>query len=394
MNEPKKVAAVVTEYRLHSHADVIVGKILEGYHHDGGAGPNLKLVSLYVDQFPANDMSRALAKKYSFTIHDSIPAALTAGGKELAVDGVLSIGEHGKYPRNDKGQVLYPRRRFFEQVADTFARCKKAVPVFNDKHLAATWADAKWMYDRARELFVPFLAGSSLPVTWRRPPLQLPKNCDLVEAVQVGYGPLEAYGFHALESLQCLAERRRGGESGVQAVQCLQGEAMWQALDQGRWSKPLLEAALARVPAHAAGDYRGPTARAADAAVFLVEYRDGFRAAVAMLNGWVHEGDGGAFCFAGRLKGEDRPAATHFYLQQPDPFAHFAYLVKAIDATIQTGHAVYPVERTLLTTGILDAAMTSRAENHRRVETPHLAVRYQPTDWPFATDPVPKAVKR
>jgi hypothetical protein len=394
MNEPKKVAAVVTEYRLHSHADVIVGKILEGYHHDGGAGPNLKLVSLYVDQFPASDMSRALAKKRGFTIYDSIPAALTAGGKELAVDGVLSIGEHGKYPRNDKGQVLYPRRRFFEQVADTFAHCKKAVPVFNDKHLAATWADAKWMYDRARELFVPFLAGSSLPVTWRRPPLQLPKNCDLVEAVQVGYGPLEAYGFHALESLQCLAERRRGGESGVQAVQCLQGEAMWQALDQGRWSKPLLEAALARVPAHAAGDYRGPTAKAADAAVFLVEYRDGFRAAVAMLNGWVHEGDGGAFCFAGRLKGEDRPATTHFYLQQPDPFAHFAYLVKAIDATIQTGHAVYPVERTLLTTGILDAVITSRAENHRRIETPHLAVRYQPTDWPFATDPVPKAVKR
>src|SRR5262249_21284482 len=273
-NEPKKVAAVVTEYRLHSHADVIVGKILEGYHHDGGAGPNLKLVSLYVDQFPASDMSRALAKKHGFMIYDSIPAALTAGGKELAVDGVLCIGEPGRYRKNDKDQVRYPGRGFFEQVADTFARCKKAVPVFTDKHLAATWADAKWMYDRARELFVPLLAGSSLPLTWRRPPLQLPKNCDLVEAVQVGYGPLEAYGFPPLEAVQCLAERRRGGESGVKAVQCLQGEAMWQALDQGRWSKPLLEAALARVPAHAAGDYRGPTAKAADAGVFLVEYRD------------------------------------------------------------------------------------------------------------------------
>jgi hypothetical protein len=394
MSEPKKVAGVVTEYRRHSHADVIVGKILEGFHHDGGAGPNLKLVGLYVDQFPAGDLSRALARKYGFAIRESIADALTLGGKELAVDGVLCIGEHGKYPKNDKGQVLYPRRRFFAEVADTFVRCKKVVPVFSDKHLAATWTDAKWMYDRARELFVPLLAGSSLPVTWRRPPLQLPKNCDLVEAVQVGYGPLEGYGFHALEALQCLAERRRGGETGVKAVQCLQGEAMWQALDQGRWSKPLLEAALARVPAHAAGDYRGPTAKAADAAVFLVEYRDGFRAAVAMMNGWVHEGDGGAFCFAGQLKGEEKPAGTHFYLQQPDPFAHFAYLVKAIEATIQTGHAVYPVERTLLTTGILDAVMTSRAEGNRRLETPHLAIRYQPTDWPFATDPVPKAVRR
>src|SRR5437588_8151267 len=157
MPDPKKVAAIVTEYRLHSHADVIVGKILEGYLHDGGAGPNLRLVSLYVDQFPASDMSRGLARKHGFTIYDSIAAALTAGGKELAVDGVLCIGEHGKYPKNDKGQVLYPRRRFFEQVADTFARCKKAVPVFTDKHLAATWADAQWMYNRARELFVPLL---------------------------------------------------------------------------------------------------------------------------------------------------------------------------------------------------------------------------------------------
>jgi hypothetical protein len=389
----KKIAAIITEYRRHSHADVIVGKVLEGFRHDGGEGPNLELTAMYVDQFPAGDMSRDLAKRYGFMIADSIAGALTRGG-ELAVDGVLCIGEHGKYPDNAKGQKLYPRRRFFEGVAETFARCKKAVPVFNDKHLAATWADAKWMYDKARELFVPFLAGSSLPLTWRRPPLQLPRGCELTEAVQIGYGPFEAYGFHALESLQCLAERRKGGETGVRAVQCLQGEAMWQALDAGRWSKRLLEAAQAVVPAHADGDCRALTAKSPEAGVFLIEYRDGFRAAVAMLNGWVHEGDGGAFCFAGQLKGQDKPVATHFYLQNIDPFGHFAYLVKAIDATIQTGHAVYPVERTLLTTGILDAVMTSRAEDHRRVETPHLAIRYQPTDWPFATDPVPKPIRR
>jgi hypothetical protein len=394
MSEPKKVAAIITEYRRNSHADVIFGKILEGYDQDGGPGPNLRLVSMVVDQFPANDMSRDLAKKHKFTIYDTIEGALTLGSKGLAVDGVLCIGEHGKYPRNEKGQTLYPRRRFFEGVAATFTKCNKSVPVFNDKHLAATWTDAKWMYDKSRELFVPFLAGSSLPVTWRRPPLQLPRNCALTEAVQVGYGGFEAYGFHALESLQCMVERRKGGETGVQAVQCLQGEEMWRALDQGRWSKRLLEAALALVPAHAEGDYRAPTAKAPDGGLFLIEYRDGFRAAVAMMNGYVREGDGGSFCFAGQLQGQDQPAATHFYLQQPAPFGHFAYLVRAIDATIQTGHAVYPVERTLLTTGILDAAMTSRAEKHRRIETPYLDVRYQPIDWPFATGPVPKGSKR
>jgi hypothetical protein len=390
----KNVAAIVTEYRFHSHADVIVGKILEGYNYDGGAGPDLQLVSLVTDQVPKGDMSRDLAKKHGFPIHDTIEKALTLGGKGLAVDGVLLIGEHGRYPTNAKGQILYPRRRFFEGVAEIFAKVGKSVPVFNDKHLAATWTDAKWTYDKARELFVPFLAGSSLPVTWRRPELRLPKGCELVEAVQIGYGPLEGYGFHALEALQCLAERRKGGETGVKAVTCLQGEEMWKALDTGQWSKELLEAAIERVPAHAKGDHREPTAKANNAAVFLIEYRDGFRAAVAMLNGWVHEGDGGAFCFAGKLKDQDKPAATHFYLQQPDPFAHFAYLVKAIDSLIQTGHAPYPVERTLLTTGILDAVMTSKAEKNRRIETPHLAIKYQATDWPFATDPVPKVIKR
>jgi hypothetical protein len=394
MPEPKKVAALVTEYRLHSHADVIVGKILEGYNYDGGAGPNLKLVSLYVDQFPEKDMARDLAKKYKFTIHDTIAGALTLGGKELAVEGVLSIGEHGKYPTNDKGQILYPRRRFFEAAMGVLAKSKKSVPVFNDKHLAATWDDAKWMYDKARELFVPFMAGSSVPVTWRKPELKLPKNCELVEAVQIGYGPFEGYGFHALEGLQCMAERRKGGETGVKAVQCVQGEEMWKALDDGRWSKALLEAAMKLVPSHAKGDVRELTAKAKDAAVFLIEYRDGFKAAVAMLNGWVYEGDGGAFVFAGKLKDKDEPAATHFYLQQPDPFAHFAYLVKAIDSLMMTGHAPYPVERTLLTTGILDAVMTSKAEKGKRIETPQLTIKYEPTEWPFATDPIPKPIKR
>jgi hypothetical protein len=394
MTQPKRVAAIVTEYRRHSHADVIVGKILEGYNHDGRDRPRMRLVSMYVDQFPGGDMSRDLSRKHRFTIYDTIEGALTLGRGQLNVDGVLCIGEHGKYPTNARGQILYPRRRFFETVAAVFARSRHAVPVFNDKHLAATWADARWMYDRARALFVPFMAGSSIPVTWRRPPLRLPRNCALVEAVQIGYGPLEGYGFHALEGLQCLAERRRGGETGVRAVQCVQGEEMWRTLDKGVWSRRLLEAALARVPAHAQGDYRTLTSRARDAGVFLIEYRDGFKAAVAMMNGWVHEGDGGAFCFAGQVRGQDKPVATHFYLQQPDPFAHFAHLVRAIDHMMRTGHPAYPVERTLLTTGILDVVMISRAEKNRRVETPHLDIHYQPTDWPFATDPVPRPIKR
>lgn len=394
MPNPKRVAAVVTEYRRWSHADVIVGKILEGYGHDRRVFPNMRLVSMFVDQFPKADMSRALAKQHGFTIYDSIAGAVTLGRREVAVDAVLCIGEHGNYPRNQRGQIMYPRRRFFEAVTDVFAKFHRSVPIFSDKHLAYSWADARWMFDRARELAFPFMAGSSLPVTWRRPALRLPRDCELTEAVQVGYGPFEGYGFHALEALQCMAERRRGGETGVRAVTCLQGDQMWRAMDRGVFSRELLEAAVSHVPAHAAGDYRKLTAQNAEAGVIFIEYRDGFKAAVAMLNGWVQEGDGGAFTFAGRLGNQERIASCAFYLQQPDPFGHFAYLLRAIDAMVQSGRAVYPIERTLLTTGILDAVMQSRAERNRRVETPHLAIRYQPTDWGFATDPLPATIKR
>jgi len=392
-DKPKHVAAVVTEYRRHSHADVIVGKIIEGFNYDNKDRPRMRLASLFVDQFPKGDMSRQLAKKYKFPIYDTIEGAVTLGRKQVSVDGVICVGEHGNYPTNKRGQILYPRRRFFEAVTNVFAKYKRSVPVFNDKHLAATWEDARWMYDRSRELHVPFMAGSSVPVTWRRPALNLKRNVQLVEAVQIGYGPFEGYGFHALEGLQCLAERRRGGETGVRAVQCLQGEEMWRAMDKGTWSRTLLEAAMTRVSAHAKGDYRKATAKS-DAGVFLIEYRDGFKGAVAIMNGWAYEGDGGAFTCAVRIRGQEKPVSTLFYLQQPDPFAHFTALVRAIDAMVQTGHAVYPVERTLLTTGILDAIMISRSEKNRRVETPHLAIRYQPTDWPFATEPIPKAIKR
>jgi hypothetical protein len=394
-DEPKRVAGVVTEYRRHSHADVILGKILEGYLHDGQEFPRLRLVSLYCDQFPGGDMSRALAKQHNFTIYDTIEGAVTLGRKEVGVDGVILVGEHGKYPTNARGQILYPRRRFFEAVANVFARYRRVVPVFTDKHLAATWQDARWMYDRARELFIPLMAGSSVPVTWRRPPLRLPRGTEMVEAVQVGYGPFEGYGFHALEGLQCLVERRRGGEVGVRRVRCLMGEEIWRAMDRGEFSRDLLEAAMARVPTHAQADVRAATAKTPDAGVFLIDYRDNFKAAVAMLNGWVYEGnDGAGFTCAIRVRNRERPVSTQFFLQQPDPFAHFAYLLRAIEAMIVSGHPSYPVERTLLTTGILDAVMISKAEKNRAVDTPYLDIRYTPNDWPFAMDPVPAAIKR
>src|SRR5207245_523217 len=137
-------------------ADVIVGKFLEGSDTpDGRWESGCDIVSLYTDQVPANDISREVANKHNVPIFDTIAGALTLGRGELAVDGVLLIGEHGDYPFNEKGQHMYPRRRFFEETVKVFEQSGRVVPVFSDKHLSYNWPDAKWMYDTAKRLKIP-----------------------------------------------------------------------------------------------------------------------------------------------------------------------------------------------------------------------------------------------
>lgn len=371
-----RIAAVVTEYRVNSHAEVIVTKFLEGCKAvDLDFQPRIEIASLYLDQTPPNDTGVEMARRHHVPIYRTIEEALTLGTGKLAVDGVLLIGEHGSYPYNDIGQHLYPRRRFFEETVAVMRKSGRVVPVFNDKHLNQSWADAKWMYDTAQELHLPFMAGSSIPISWRKPDLEVPPGTELTEALAVGYGGTEAYGFHTLEGLQCMAERRKGGETGVKSVQSLTGDAVWNAGDQGRWSWELLTAALSRSDnsSVAAANRQEIRAKTREPEAFLIEYRDGFRGTALMLYGLVEE-----FLFAGQVKGKKEPISTHFWLQDGKPFAHFARLCMAIEEMFLTGIPPQPIERTLLTTGILDAAMHSRAQNGGRLPTPGLIVNYSP----------------
>ena len=158
--EPKKIAAIITEYRPGSHADVVIGKYLEGYGQDERAPyPRSKIVSMFTEQIPKEDMSRERAKKFGVPIYRTVSEALTLGGEKLAVDGVILIGEHGSYPMNDKEQTLYPRFEMFLKITDVFRRSGRAVPVFNDKHLSWSWRQAKRMVEISRELKFPMLAG-------------------------------------------------------------------------------------------------------------------------------------------------------------------------------------------------------------------------------------------
>jgi hypothetical protein len=380
---PKRIAVITTVYKYLSHAQHEADRFLVGYPRNGRwRRPDMKIGSLYVDQKPAGDLSAGRAREFGFQVYPTIPEALRCGGDKLAVDAVMIIGEHGNYPRNEKGQILYPRFEFFQQCVEVFEKDGKAVPVFNDKHLSYSFEKAKWMVDASTRLGFPMLAGSSLPVTWRLPDMELPLGCEIEDALMVGEGGSDAMDFHALEAMQCMVERRKGGESGVRAVQLIEGDAVWKAGEEGRWSKELLTAALSRSDTPqglTVKDGRTQdlvhsgelTKLVKNPWAYFIEYADGFRATLLMLDGALTD-----FNFAARVKGLGLQS-TQFLLTPEPNVTYSACLVGKVEEMFASGKAPYPVERTLLVSGVLESCLTSRILGHKRLETPQLSVRYE-----------------
>ena len=380
---PVRVAIVTTIYKYLSHGQHIGDRFLIGYPMDGAwHQPNVRVVSLYVDQKPDGDLSETRGKEFGFRVYPTIAEALCCGGNQLACDAVLIVAEHGEYPSNDKGQKLYPRFEFFEQCVEVFKAGGRSVPVYNDKHLSYSFAKAQTMVRTAHEMGFPMLGGSSIPVTWRLPDVEIPLGAVIEDAVMVGEGGSDAMDFHALEGLQCMVERRRGGESGVKAVQMLTGYEVWKAIDSGRISKTLLSSALSRSDTpmgltekdgrvqDLVGDGVLP-GLVAQPAAYLIEYRDGLRAAMLMLDGAIKD-----FNFAARFGG-GRFISTQFLLTPVPNVTYSACLVQKIEEMFTTGHAPYPIERTLLTSGILESCLESKKQNSKRLETPALSVTYK-----------------
>jgi hypothetical protein len=371
----RRVAAIVTEYRHNSHADVIVSRLLLTDLLDGtGKDSPLKLASLYTDQRPPNDISRLLAASHRFPIASSVSGALTLGTGTLDVEGVLLVAEHGDYPLSATGNRQYPKRRLWDETIEVFRESGKVVPVFIDKHLADHWADAKHIYDSAKELGIPLMAGSSVPGSWRHPPASVEPGATLEEIVAFTYGSTDAYGFHGLEAVQSLAEQRAGGETGVRAVQALAGDAVWEAIDEHRCDPALFETALRRVPGFEEGKALDRAA-VREPKLMRVEYNDGLRLSMFELNGAVN-----AWTAAWRAEPGGEIVSTQFWTQEARPAAHFTLLLNGIERMMLTGEPSWPVERTLLTSGTLDALLQSLARGGDRIETPYLDVHYQ-SDW-------------
>jgi hypothetical protein len=381
---PKRIAVIATIYRYLSHAQHFADRFIVGYPYEGRwYRPNTQIVSLYVDQKPEGDQSGDRAREFGFSVYPTISEALRCGGDKLAVDAVLLIGEHGEYPRNEKGQVLYPRYEFFKECVKVFEEDGRAVPIYNDKHLSYNFEKAQEMVDDGHRLGFPILAGSSLPVTWRLPDVELPLDCEIESALMIGVGGSDPMDYHALEAMQCMVERRKGGETGVEAVQLIEGDAVWEAGEAGRWPKELLEAALSRCDSP--GGLTKEDGRTQDLlgngelpklvenpAAYFIERNDGLQTTLLMLNGAI-----GDYCFAAQLKGVPDPVSTQFFLPPTPNVTYSACLVAKIVEMIMTGVAPFPAERTLVVSGMLESCLTSRIQDHQRLETPHLRVEYR-----------------
>jgi hypothetical protein len=388
-NSRPQLAAVVTTHRKYSHAQHIVDRFLYGYGwHGTHHYPEMDLVALYVDQVGKGDLSHSRGEQFpSMKIYPTIAEALTRGGSKLAVDGVVVVGEHGNYPRNEKGQTKYPRWEFFEQITKVYKDSGRSVPMFNDKHLSWNWDWAKQMVDTSHEMGFAYQAGSSLPVTWRIPSVEMPLGSRIREALCICYGGVDSYDFHGLETVQCMVERRRGGETGVKWIQAYRGDKFWDAMKEGIWPHRLMEAALCRshtlTPARAGFTDVFPSdddmrRLVKDPVAYRYEHTDGLKCTMLLMNGLVKD-----FNFAADLEGSREPFSTQMYLPMPDGrttlATFFSPLVNNMEKMYLTGKSAYPIERTLLTTGLTAAGVESLYRKQERYDTPHLAIKYQPT---------------
>jgi hypothetical protein len=384
-----KIAGLVTQYRKYSHGQHIIDRFLEGYGWNGEHHhPAMDLVSLYVEQHPEGDLTQDRVKRFPSTkLYPTIAEALTLGGSKLAVDGVMLVGEHGRYPRNEKGQTKYPRYEYFQQIVKVYEASGRSAPVFNDKHLSWNWEWAKEMYDTSKRLNFAFMAGSSLPVTWRTPSLEMPLGSRIREAMCVCYGGVDSYDFHGLETIQCMVERRKGGETGVEWIQAYRGENFWKAQKEGVWPDDLFQAALCRshtlVPAREGFNDIMPTVDdmkriVRNPVAYRYKHSDGLMCTMILMSGLIRD-----FNFSARLEGSNNIFSTQMYLPMPDGRTtlanFFSPLVNSAEKMYLTGKPTYPVERTLLTTGLTHGGVESLFLKEKRFETPHLNIRYQPT---------------
>lgn len=362
-----QVAAISTVYRHNSHAEMMIGRLLGEFPH---YTPSIKVASLYLDQIPDNDAGVDAAGRHGVavceTIRETIQHAVTHGG----LDGVIIIGEHGNYSVDAMGRKRYPRKRLLEETLLALDELGVRVPIFSDKFLSWCVDESVWMYEQLKGRDIPFFGGSSIPHTAVRPEFDRQLLKGAREWLIVSFSnELEAYGYHALEVLQSLAERRDGGETGISSVSSLSGEAAWEALARREWPEDMLLQTLER-SGIAVEPHPKNSEKQERTTVIVVEYRDGCKGYVVQRKEWT---DRWSFSFRDAT-GEIVSAVC--LSDNERPFGHFDTLTGLIERFIITRAEPVSPERILITSCLINRVMESLYKGVR-VMTPELLVQYK-----------------
>jgi hypothetical protein len=379
---------------MHSDADNLITRILQGYWvNDEFHPPECDVASLYLHQAGAGDVGRRIATACGVQVTPSVSEALTLGTGKLAVDGVVLVGDEYNSSADDKTPRSDQRFSFFQQIVNVFRQSGRSVPVFCYGYLSTNWNEAEQIHQWSREFGFPLMAGTSVPVTFRRPELDyhLPDNYDdrrlgdraqphyplgveLDGALVVVPGEEASDAMYAgLELLQPFVERRKGGETGIRSIERLVDGEVWRSAEEGRWSKDLMTAALGRATHLGKGrpeDVEHPAA-------WLITYNDGTRGCVLSLSGLVSE-----YLAAFHLHGRREIDSTLCYT----PVASrndFSMLVQGVSHLMLTGNCPYPIERNLLTSGAFATLRSSAPQGSRRIETPMLKITYTAPERSF-----------
>jgi hypothetical protein len=329
-------------------------------------------------QHDSSLLGQKVAQAKGIPVFKSVGEALTLGGSDLSVDGVVIVAEHGEYATDLKGHWLLPRWWIYNQVVRVFEKSKRSVPVFNDKHLSYNWEDAKWMFDKSRELNFPLSGGSSIPIYYRKPEIEMDIDTPIKNSIVLGGTSDEGAIFHAIDVLQAFVERRKGGETGVKSIQSIRGADAWKWVERNSWVVKLLDSVASKF------DFKpGHFQQTPQSNICVIEYNDGTKAAVigAQGVGWT---------YAGEIEGQNE-ATVISMLGWAGPFDQY-HASNAqphwITEMMVTKKEPFNAERLILSTGITNFYMESNWDGSkysatgRRIETPALNIKYKSTRGP------------
>lgn len=370
-----KIAVIATVWFPFSHADVMISRWLKAYPGDDAQGwyvGNSDIASVFIEQTPANDIGHTICQEYNVPIYASIHEALTTGTNGLAVDAVLLIGEHGDYPMNEFHQKLYPRKRLLDEIGNVFRKCGRSVPVFNDKHLSWSFAEAQEMLALADELKFPLYAGSGLPHCQLESVGTFNRGEKIHEALCLFFGHEEHYGYHSIELLQSFIEHRPGGETGIKKIRALSGTQVRETLERGEISADLLRSALA-LEGHPLRDdlISFILSRTDDLLAFQFEHLDGLKVTHLRLQKWIDN-----WAVSLRTDQKDIFSAHPKTGTAQNFYNNFAALNTSVERFFMIGETPNSIGRTHLAGGVLEACLHAWKKGPEWQQTPHLHLSY------------------